>query len=304
MEVVAITGLTGKSGAWMLQYMLEQQDSLKDYHFKVAIRETSNIKNFSTAQFSHEFVTGNLTDEEYLDELCVDIDTLFHIAGIDKSLLLVKAAVKAGVKRIVLVHTTGIYSKYKEAGELYRQIENEIAAMIDGKDISLTILRPTMIYGNLNDGNISVFIKMVDKLRFFPVVDHANYALQPVWAKDLGKAYYQVLINPTATKNKDYILSGGAEILLIDIFHAIENYLGKKNKYVSIPYPIAYAGAWCFYFLTFGKKDFREKVQRLVEPRVFSHQEATKDFGYNPTTFGVGVKEEIEEYIKATRISN
>ena len=65
MEVVTITGLTGKSGDWMLQYMLEQQDSLKDYHFKVAIRGTSNIKNFLTAQFSHEFVTGNLTDEEY-----------------------------------------------------------------------------------------------------------------------------------------------------------------------------------------------------------------------------------------------
>ena len=108
MEVVTITGLTGKSGAWMLQYMLEQQDSLKDYHFKVAIRETSNIKNFSTAQFSHEFVTGNLTDEEYLDELSAGIDTLFHIAGIDKSLLLVKAAAKAGVKRIILVRSSFI----------------------------------------------------------------------------------------------------------------------------------------------------------------------------------------------------
>lgn len=304
MEVVAITGLTGKSGTWMLQQMLIEHEALNDYYFKVAVRQTSNINNFSKAQFNYELVIGNLTDGDYLNKLCAGIDTLFHIAGIDKSLLLVKAAVKAGVKRIVLVHTTGIYSKYKEAGELYRQIENEIIAMIEGKDISLTILRPTMIYGNLKDGNISVFIKMVDKLRFFPVVDHANYALQPVWAKDLGVAYYQVLINPVATKNKDYILSGGAEILLIDIFHAIENHLGRKNKYVSIPYPIAYAGAWCFYFLTFGKKDFREKVQRLVEPRVFSHQDATKDFGYNPATFEVGVKEELEEYIKATRISN
>lgn len=304
MEVVAITGLTGKSGTWMLQQMLIEHEALNDYYFKVAVRQTSNINNFSKAQFNYEIVIGNLTDGDYLNKLCAGIDTLFHIAGIDKSLLLVKAAVKAGVKRIVLVHTTGIYSKYKEAGELYRQIENEIEAIIQGKGISLTILRPTMIYGNLKDGNISVFIKMVDKLRFFPVVDHANYALQPVWAKDLGKAYYQVLINPIATNNKDYILSGGAEILLIDIFHTIENYLGRKNKYVSIPYPIAYAGAWCFYFLTFCKKDFREKVQRLVEPRVFSHQEATKDFGYNPAIFGVGVKDEIEEYIKATKIIN
>ncbi|MGE4589161.1 MAG: NAD-dependent epimerase/dehydratase family protein [Acidaminococcaceae bacterium] len=304
MEVVAITGLTGKSGGWMLQRMLREQELLNDYYFKVAVQETSNTKCFSNVQFNYEFVVGNLKDEDYLKKLCFGIDTLFHIAGIDKSLLLVQAAVKAGVKRIVLVHTTGIYSKYKEAGELYRHIENTIAAMIEGKDISITILRPTMIYGNLKDGNISVFIRMVDKLRVFPVVDHANYALQPVWAKDLGEAYYQVLINPTLTKNKDYILSGGAEILLIDIFRTIGNYLCKKNKFISIPYHIAYVGAWCLYCFTFGQRDFREKVQRLVEQRVFSHQAATKDFGYNPATFEVGVKAEIEEYIKMTRTSN
>ena len=45
-------------------------------------------------------------------------------------------------------------------------------------------------------------------------------------------------------------------------------------------------------------KDIREKVQRLVEPRAFSHSEATKDFGYNPLNFEEGVKPEIEEYIK------
>ena len=32
------------------------------------------------------------------------------------------------------------------------------------KGVSLTILRPTMIYGNINDRNVSVFMKMVYKL--------------------------------------------------------------------------------------------------------------------------------------------
>lgn len=124
------------------------------------------------------------------------------------SLKLVKAAVANGVKRLVLVHTTGIYSKYKATGEEYREIEKRIAELIEGQDIALTVLRPTMIYGNLNDGNISVFIKMVDKLRIFPVVDHAAYELQPVWCGDLGKVYYSVLVNPESTKNKEYNLSG------------------------------------------------------------------------------------------------
>lgn len=279
--------------------IIENSDKLIDYYFRVAVRENSSKDYFDELKVPYEFVTGDLKNQEYLQYLCKDCSVLFHIAGIDKSLLLVKAAVKAGVKRIILVHTTGIYFKYKEAGEEYRQIEIKIKEMIADKNISLTILRPTMIYGALNDGNISIFIKMVDKLKVFPVVDGARYKLQPVWAKDLGEAYYKVLINPQITGNKNYVLSGGSEIYLIEIFHYIEEYLGKKNQYISVPFQIAYVGAWLFYIVTLGKKDYREKVQRLVEPRIYSYEEANKDFGYKPVPFHIGVCDEVQMYLNS-----
>ena len=115
--------------------------------------------------------------------------------------MLVQAAIRNGVERLILVHTTGIYSKYKAAGEGYRQIEAKIDKIVEGKNIQLTYLRPTMIYGNVRDANVVIFMRMVDKLRIFPVVNGAKYELQPVWCGDLGKAYYQVLMNPkTAIK--------------------------------------------------------------------------------------------------------
>ena len=39
--------------------------------------------------------------------------------------------------------------------------------ILKDSNIDLTILRPTMIYGSLDDKNISTFIKMVDKFRIF-----------------------------------------------------------------------------------------------------------------------------------------
>jgi len=225
------------------------------------------------------------------------VKTLLHIAGIDKSLVLVDAAVKASVNRLILVHTTGIYSKYKAAGEGYRQIEKKIDAMVEGKNIQLTYLRPTMIYGNVHDANVAIFMKMVDKLRIFPVVNGARYELQPVWCGDLGKAYYQVLLHAQTANKRDYNLSGGKPILLLDMFKVMSKYLGVKNAYISVPFPIAYGLAWLLYLATFGKTDFREKVQRLVEPRTFDHIDATNDFGYNPVTFEDGVKCEVEEYL-------
>ncbi len=77
-------------------------------------------------------------------------------------------------------------------------------------------------------------------------------------------------------------------------------YLSKKMRFVSVPFPVAYGGAWLVYLLTAGKKDFREKVQRLCEPRVYPHEEATRDFGYEPRTFRSAIGDEVREYLKAS----
>ena len=85
--------------------------------------------------------------------------------------------------------------------------------------------------------------------------------------------------------------------MLLDMFKVMAKYLGVNNVFVSVPFPIAYGLAWMLYIVTVGKKDFREKVQRLVEPRTFDHSEATRDFNYTPVSFEEGVKGEIEEYM-------
>lgn len=294
--MILITGITGKSGTWLLKRLIEEKENVKETKFRVIIRNNSDIKLIDSSGLQIEKIFGDLHDEIFIEKTMENISTILHIAGIYTSLKVVKVAIKNNVKRLILVHTTGIYSKYKSASAEYVEIERQIEDLILNRNINMTILRPTMIYGRTSDGNVITFIKMVDKLRFFPVVDHAQYLLQPVYEKDLGDAYYQVLVNESITKNKNYILSGKEPILLIDMLKTIGDYLGKKNKFISIPFPFAYFGAYCLYILTVGKIDYREKVQRLVESRFFSHKEASQDFGYSPITFKEGVKEEIIAY--------
>lgn len=155
-----------------------------------------------------------------------------------------------------------------------------------------------MIYGSLDDENMVKFIKMTDKLRLFPMVKGGRFALQPVHQQDLGRAYLQVLsmllTAPRADHDREYILSGGTVIDLIDIMRLISEYLGKKTTFFSVPFGIAYAGAWGVFLISLGKADFREKVQRLVEPRNYPHDAATRDFGYNPMPFPEGLRREVE----------
>ncbi len=301
-EMLAITGITGKSGQ-AFAHNLEMHRDVIEKMFPAGIRLLLHKEREKDQEILSSFKTermyGDLDDEQFLSEALLGVDTIVHIAGIHWSRPLVHAAAGNFVRRLIMVHTTGIYSKYKEAGEEYRNIDDFVYMMSKSKNIILTILRPTMIYGTLNDRNISSFIKMVDKFPVMPVVNNAEYELQPVHYADLGKAYYDVLVNEKITGGHDYILSGGEEIMLRDMLIEMGAYLSKKMRFLSVPFPIAYTGAWFVYLLSIGKIDLREKVQRLCEPRVYPHEEATRDFGYDPRTFRSAIGDEVRDYLRA-----
>ncbi len=304
MKKILVTGATGKSGQYFLKEVAANFEQIKgEYSFGFIVRDNGKIALVTKHVPKCNIHIGTLEDEKFVEDVFIEgeYDTVLHISGINHSLNIVKAAVKSRINWIICVHTTGIFSKYKAAGELYREIEKEINDIICDKDVSLTILRPTMIYGNLQDNNVAVFIKMVDKLRVFPTVSGGKYELQPVWCGDLGKAYYQVLLKSETTMDKQYNLSGRHPIKLIDMFRIMAKELGVTNKFFSVPFWMAYFGAWIIYLLTLGKKDFREKVQRLVEDRVYDHEQAKKDFGYSPVSFEEGVKRQIQEYKSINR---
>lgn len=297
---LVLTGVTGpKSGGVLVEYISQHLDAIKDFFpggITIICRNTSKTERIEKLLPSADIKRGSFLDSGFLIDALDSADTVVHLAGIQRSKELVQAAVVKKVHRLILIHTTGIYSKYKAAGEEYRNIDNYVEVLCNQNSIKLTILRPTMIYGNVHDNNVVHFIKMVDRLPIMPVVNGARYGLQPVHYKDLGKAYYDVLMHEEQTANQNYTLSGGEAIQLRDMLAFIGECLGKKVKFISCPFWIAYTGACIIHAVSFGRIDYREKVQRLCEPRVFSYEKANKDFGYSPRTFREGVIEEIKEY--------
>ena len=294
--MILLTGITGKSGKWFLETIANTGHALNKRQYRAVVRSSSDCRVLDSSGLLVDKMFGDLNDNAVLEEAMKGVSIVLHIAGIHTSLPVVKAAVKNGVEWIILVHTKGIFSRYKSAGEGYRSTERLIRDLVKDSGTATTILRPTMIYGSIDDRNVAVFIRMVDALPVIPVVNHATYPLQPVHAKDLGKAYANVLSNEEVTKGRDYILSGKEPILLIEMFKTIGKRLDKDVRFVSVPFPLAYLGSWILYLMTLGFVDFRERVQRLVEPRTYSHDDATRDFGYAPVSFDEGIVDEIEEY--------
>lgn len=298
-ETILITGLTGRTGHYLIERMEREREKLTGCRLVAIVRETSDTSRIDNAHIPIEKIVGDITDEAFLDTVMPNVATVLHIAGIHWSKPVVRAAVRAGVHRIIAVHTTGIYSKYKAAGEEYREIDAYCEKLCKDGGAALTILRPTMIYGGLDDGNFVRFIKLCDRFSPIPVVSGGRFLLQPVHRKDLGSAYFDVLINPDKTDGKQYVLSGERPVELREILAEMSRRLGREPKFISVPYFLAIAGAWVLFCLSIGRVDLREKVQRLVEDRSYPHDAAAADFGYSPMPLSEGICAETEEYMAA-----
>ena len=297
--MLLVTGITGHSGRYFLEELIKNKYK---GHIRCIVRETSDTSILDDIGLNIEKVVGDLDDQKFVNKAMIGVDTVMHIASIFCSVNLIKAAVKNNVNRAILVHTTGIYSKYKSASEDYKNIELNIENIIkeSNSKISIIYLRPTMIYGYANDRNMIVFIKMVDRLRLFPIISHGKSLLQPVNGRDLGKAYYQILMKPEIV-NGDYVLSGEKPISMAEMFKLISHTLNKEISFISVPLSIGVFIARCLKLFTLGKVDYVEKVQRMGENRSFSHEAAEKNFGYKPMPFDEGLRIEVEEYLKTVR---
>lgn len=135
-------------------------------------------------------------------------------------------------------------------------------------------------------------------MRIYPMIAGGKAEIQPVNARDLGRAYYQVLMNPETTKNKSYNLSGEKPITIKNMLKLILKYLDKKTIFIPIPMFISISVAYILKFITLGKVNIVEKVLRMNEIRTFSNEEARQDFGYTTINFEEGIKEEVEQYRK------
>ena len=293
--MLLITGITGHSGRYFLQELINNK---YDGPIRCIVRSTSDTSMLDNSGLNIDKAVGELTDQEFLDKAMVGVEEIIHVASIFYSTKVIEAAVKNNIRRAIFVHTTGIYSKYKSASEEYQNIERTIKQTIENSksDIQLIYLRPTMIYGYLNDRNMVIFIKMVDRFRILPIIANGRNLLQPVNGRDLGKAYYQVLLKKEIVDG-DYILSGDKPISMIEVFELISYYLNKRTFFFSIPLCLGVFMGRLLKLITLNRVDYIERIQRMGEDRNFPHDAAKTDFMYSPMPFEDGLKMVIEEYL-------
>lgn len=289
--MLLITGVTGLTGHFLI-------DALREAGYRgnirCLIREHSDISWVTDNNV--KFVKGDVTDVQSLIRAFAGVEGVIHLVNIRSAPEIIEACKATGINRVVIVTTTGIFSKYQQYSEEYNTLET----MILSCGLDYTIIRPTMIYGNHQDKNIHKLVKIVNKYSIVPTIGKGYGLMQPIYAKDLAGVIAAAYINPVSIK-KAYNVAGKEPIRLIEIMKLIAMELGKRRFFISIPYPVALAAGYIGEWINNELINI-ERIQRLGEDKVFSFDEASNDLGFAPIDFKQGISLEVNALRQAGNI--
>jgi nucleoside-diphosphate-sugar epimerase len=196
----------------------------------------------------------------------------------------------AGVKRVIAFSSSSAISKAKsaDAGEralagLLRNGEKGVVDACERDGLSLTLFRPTMIYGFGRDQNISHIAGIIQRYRCGVVAGGGSGLRQPVHVLDLVDAVEKVLDNPQ-TYSKTYILNGGETFTYREMMRRVFVGMGRKPRIVSIPVRVSRL-LMKLAAMTGKFRYTAEMADRMNVDLSFNDKAAARDFGYAPSAF-------------------
>jgi nucleoside-diphosphate-sugar epimerase len=241
-----------------------------------------------TAPDETGWVRGGLSDpglDARLPE-CPTVLSLSPIWHLPPGLPALKAK---GMQRLVAVSSTSVLTKASspdayEQGMVRRLAEGEAAvrAFCEANGVAWTILRPTLIYAEGQDQNVSRLARLVRGLGFLPLAGKGEGLRQPVHADDLAAAAIAAAASPAAA-NRAYDLPGGETLTYRQMAERVFEGLGRRPRVLPLP-----EGLWRLAFALsrpFLPGATAQMGARMSEDLAFDGTAAAADFGWDPRPF-------------------
>ncbi|MGO8911442.1 MAG: NAD-dependent epimerase/dehydratase family protein [Bradyrhizobium sp.] len=193
------------------------------------------------------------------------------------------------LKRVVVFSSTSVLTKQdteivaeRETIRKLAEAERTIAAACEQHNIGWTILRPTLIYGEGRDTNITPLSRLIRRFGFMPLVGGGPGLRQPVHAEDLAIGAIAAAASPAAA-NKFYSLPGAETLAYREMIGRIFDALRLPRRTISVPVFLWRAGFALAKPLFPGANV--AMGLRMTKDMTFDATPAIRDFGWNPRPF-------------------
>lgn len=238
---------------------------------------------------SVEWVTGDLMAPQSLQ--LPDVDRLYctvEVGALADALPHLHLHTPS-LKRVVAFTSTSIVTKIESEIEAERVLLRRLAdgerRLIDCCErlgIEWTILRPTIIYAEGRDANITRLARLIGKYGALPLAGRGSGLRQPVHAEDLAIGALQAA-GSEAAANKTYALPGSDTITYREMVGRIFDGLRKPRRILSVP-PALWRVAFALAKPLFPKAN-AAMGSRMAMNMVFDDTPAKQDFGWSPRGF-------------------
>jgi nucleoside-diphosphate-sugar epimerase len=195
----------------------------------------------------------------------------------------------AGMKRLVAFSSTSVFTKAaspeaseRDVADRLARAEAAVTAFCEANGAAWTILRPTLIYDEWRDGNVSRLAALIRRFGVLPVSGRGGGLRQPVHARDLALGALAAAAAKAAW-NKAYDLPGGETLTYREMAGRIFDSLNKPRFIVSLPpwlWRLAFAAARP---LLPGAT--AAMGNRMETDLTFDGGPAARDFGWAPRRF-------------------
>lgn len=193
------------------------------------------------------------------------------------------------LKRIVAFSSTSVITKQDTEVEAEREMirrladaERKIAAACEAHNVGWTILRPTLIYAEGRDTNITPLSRLIRRFGFMPVVGGAPGLRQPVHAEDLAIGALAAASSEAAI-NKFYSLPGAETLTYREMIGRIFDGLGMPRRSIPVPTLLWRAG-FVLAKPLFPGANVAMGI-RMMKDMTFDSTPAARDFGWKPRAF-------------------
>jgi nucleoside-diphosphate-sugar epimerase len=144
------------------------------------------------------------------------------------------------------------------------------------------VLRPTLIYDEGRDANITRLSRLIQRLGFVPLAGSGSGLRQPVHAEDLAIGALAAAASQAAA-NKIYAITGKDTITYREMVGRIFDGLHKPRRIIPVP-PAQWRAAFSV-VKPFVPDANVAMGNRMAKDMIFDCSAVIEDFGWNPSEF-------------------